>query len=422
MAHVDDRWFATVKGPDGKPVKHKTTRHPANGGNPKANRWRARYLDPDGRERNRSFDTRVKAERFLTEVEHSKIAGSYRDPDAGRVTLRKYAAEWAENYHPDTSRGVHVRTHLAVHIVPALGGHTLEHLAQRPSRIQAWLSALQLAPSAAGQVLITLSAIMRAAVDDGLIARNPCSAASVRLPKPPPRRVTPWTAAQVTTIRAALPARWRAVADCGAGLGLRAGEVFGLAEDAVEFLRRTVHVTRQVKRVNGRLWLSAPKGGRERDVPLPESVSLALAAHIAAHPPVSVTLPWNEPGTKRHGQMVTVRLLFSNPDGGPVVPSIFGGPVWRAARAAAGLDAGGPHQLRHFYASALLAGGVDIKALSEYLGHHDPAITLRIYAHLMPSAEGRALRAIEDALGEAAESASDEDHGPTTALDGENGP
>lgn len=75
------------------------------------------------------------------------------------------------------------------------------------------------------------------------------------------------------------------------------------------------------------------------------------------------------------------------------------------------MTSGGPHQLRHFYASALLAGGVDIKALSEYLGHHDPAVTLRIYAHLMPSAEGRALRAIEDAFAEAR----DQDHGPATA-------
>jgi len=62
--------------------------------------------------------------------------------------------------------------------------------------------------------------------------------------------------------------------------------------------------------------------------------------------------------------------------------------------------------------STSLAGGVDIKALSEYLGHHDPAITLRIYAHLMPSAEGRALRAIEAAFAEA--------DGPSTAQEGGN--
>ena len=49
----------------------------------------------------------------------------------------------------------------------------------------------------------------------------------------------------------------------------------------------------------------------------------------------------------------------------------------------------------------MLAGGVDIKAPSEYLDGRDPAVTLRIYAPLMPTAEGRALRAIEAAFAEA---------------------
>ena len=40
----------------------------------------------------------------------------------------------------------------------------------------------------------------------------------------------------------------------------------------------------------------------------------------------------------------------------------------------------GIHQLRHYYASVMLAGGVSIKELAEYLGHSDPAFTLRVYA------------------------------------------
>ena len=78
MAHIEDRWHRTVEDAHGKPVKERTARYG------KGLRWRARYLDPDGKERNRSFATKVLAEKFLTEVEHSKIAGSYRDPDAGQ--------------------------------------------------------------------------------------------------------------------------------------------------------------------------------------------------------------------------------------------------------------------------------------------------------------------------------------------------
>ncbi|OAH11176.1 tyrosine recombinase XerC [Streptomyces jeddahensis] len=53
------------------------------------------------------------------------------------------------------------------------------------------------------------------------------------------------------------------------------------------------------------------------------------------------------------------------------------------------------HALRHFYASVLLAAGESIKAVSEYLGHANPALTLRVYAHLMPSSQDRTRRAVD---------------------------
>lgn len=52
------------------------------------------------------------------------------------------------------------------------------------------------------------------------------------------------------------------------------------------------------------------------------------------------------------------------------------------------------HALRHFYASVLLDAGESIKAVSQYLGHSDPALTLRGYAHLMPSSRERTQKAV----------------------------
>lgn len=46
--------------------------------------------------------------------------------------------------------------------------------------------------------------------------------------------------------------------------------------------------------------------------------------------------------------------------------------------------------------------GVSIRALADYLGHQDPGFTLRVYAHLMPEAEGRARAAMDAALGSSA--------------------
>jgi hypothetical protein len=62
MAHIEDRWHKTVVGADGKPQKERTSRY-GNG-----LRWRARYLDPDGQERNRSFSRRLDAERFVHQL------------------------------------------------------------------------------------------------------------------------------------------------------------------------------------------------------------------------------------------------------------------------------------------------------------------------------------------------------------------
>lgn len=407
MSHVEDRWYRTVRAADGSTRRVRSPRYG------KGLRWRARYLDPDGAARNRSFPVKALAERFLTEVEHSKMAGTYRDPDAGRVTLRKFAAGWARGFHQDSARGETVRRHLDLHILPALGGVMLAELERRPSMVQQFLSGLKMGHGGAGQVAITLRALLDAALDDGLITRNPAKAGSVRIPRQPQRKVTPWTAGQIEAIRGGLPGRYRAVADCGAGLGLRQGEIFGLAADCVAFLQRKVYVVRQVKRASGRLWFAAPKGGKAREVPLPATVAARLAAHIEAYPPAAVTLPWNEPGSRRHGEPVTAALLFHR-HGAPLHHSTFNTTAWRPARDAAGITEGGLHQLRHCYASVLLAGGVDVKALSEYLGHHDAAITLRVYSHLMPSAEGRALRAVEAAL--------DQHHVPHTSPEQVNGP
>lgn len=78
----------------------------------------------------------------------------------------------------------------------------------------------------------------------------------------------------------------------------------------------------------------------------------------------------------------------------------FNRTAWRPALAKAGVPAGrenGCHALRHYYASVLLHGGTDIKALSEYLGHHSAAFTLSVYCHLMPAAADGARQAIDAA-------------------------
>ncbi|MFE7432905.1 tyrosine-type recombinase/integrase [Streptomyces tendae] len=119
---------------------------------------------------------------------------------------------------------------------------------------------------------------------------------------------------------------------------------------------------------------------------------------------MEITLPWGVP----EGPKVSARSLFTAEQGGMIWRRNFNGKEWKPALAAAGLipDAKedgkydsarehGMHALRHVYASALLDAGENIKAVSEYMGHADPGLTLRGYAHLMPDSRERARRAID---------------------------
>ncbi|MFC4608417.1 tyrosine-type recombinase/integrase [Streptomyces maoxianensis] len=199
-------------------------------------------------------------------------------------------------------------------------------------------------------------------------------------------------------VREGLPSAYRKVVDLGAGCGLRQGEIFGLAVDEVDFLSGVVHVVRQVKMVKAQLVFAPPKGGKLRDVPLPDAVAFALAGHITERPPLELTLLWKTPD----GPPVRASLLFYSRERKPVNRNYFNMRVWKPALARAGViperEVGEPrfvssrehgmHALRHFYASVLLDAGENIKALAEYLGHGDPGFTLRTYTHLIAEQPG----------------------------------
>jgi integrase len=328
--------------------------------------YRVQYRDPAGRMRGKVFDRMQDAKRFRAATEHAmRPGGDWTDPRAGKTTLRTYGdAHLAAQTFDETTREA-VALRLRLHVYPHLGDHQLAAL--RPSVVQAWARGLQqqLAPSYVRVVFANLSAILQAAVDDGVISRNPCRAGSVKPPAPDRRKVVPWPAERVAAVAVALPDRYRATMAVVAGLGLRQGECFGLAVDDVDFLRGVVHVRRQVRIVANRLVFAPPKTGKTRDVPLPESVALRLAAHLEAWPAVAVTLPWREPA----GRPSTARLLFSTRERTALARTYFNGHVWKPALGQAGVPTtreNGMHAARHYYASALLEDGVNIRAVAEY--------------------------------------------------------
>lgn len=408
MGHIEDRWYKTAPGPDGKPRRVKSERFGT------GDRYRVRYIAPDGRERSKSFPDRAKrdAEGFLAGVETDKRRGTFIDPVAGRKPFRVFAEDWLRTHSFDESSRESTEIRVRKHIIPFFLDRPISSI--QPSTVREWDRGLAgvLAVATRSVAFSHLSAILTAAVDDGLIAKNPCSAKSVTQPQPIPRKVVPWRIETVAAIRAGLAPRYRPTVDIGAGCGCRQGEIFGISPDDFDFDGGWLNVRRQVKRVRSRLVFGLPKNDKERQTPLPASVSGVMRAHFNTYPAVPVTLPWEDP---IRGEPVTLRLVFATPRGNAINRTTFNNRSWHPALTAAGIEptrATGMHALRHLFASALLDAGESIKAIAEWLGHSDPAFTLRIYTHLMQSSQGRARRAIDD-LFEGPEGL----YGPETAPD-----
>ncbi len=341
--------------------------------------WRARWRTPEGFSRSKTFRKKADAERFLTTVESSKLLGSYVDPSAGRQSFGDFSRQWLESQTCDPSTMEAMESRFRVHIWPTFERVELRSI--RPSTIQSWLKRLQenCAPRYARVMLANVSAVLGAAVEDGLIPRNPCASRSVRAPAVESKRVTPWSADRVTAVIEAHPDRWRAVAVTAAGCGLRQGEAFGLRVEDVDFLRHRILVRQQVKLLNGRPIIAPPKNRRTREVPLPDTVAAALAEHLRRFAPVD-------------GRIVSTR------ERGLPSRNYYNPHIWKPALRAAGVEPtreNGMHALRHFYASVQLEAGTSIRALADYLGHSDPGFTLRTYTHLMPSSEDRAREAVD---------------------------
>ena len=154
-----------------------------------------------------------------------------------------------------------------------------------------------------------------------------------------------------------------------------------------------VHVRRQLKMVRNRMVYGPAKGGKERRAPLPETIKLRLAEHLrTVQPAAPVTLPWESPD----GKPETATLLLHRD--GKVQGRTAVNAVWLRAVRRVGVPANagtGQHQLRHYYASALLHAGCSVQAVAEYLGHASAVITLTTYAHLMPGSDDRARAAVD---------------------------
>jgi integrase len=175
---------------------------------------------------------------------------------------------------------------------------------------------------------------------------------------------------------------------CAIVLGMRRGELLGLAWSAVDFEAGRLTVRQTLTVINGRLSFERPKTRKSRRVvPLPAVVVDALRAHRERQ----------EKEQAAAGQWADSGLVFTTPDGRPIPPATLG-KQWREIRGRVGLGQLRFHDLRHTAVSLLLALGVPPHIVREIAGHSDIKVTMTVYAHGNLDEHAAALKQLSETL------------------------
>ncbi len=275
-AGVEDRWYRS----DGE----KGSRYAV------GMRWRARYVDGDGREYTKAFSRRVDAQRWIDNIVSEHVTGTWTDPKLSGQTFEALAERWIATKAtraPKTVAGY--RSLLDVLVLPRWGDVPLRDVTFEG--LQQWVSGLSvrgstrfegkgLSASRVIQAHQVVSQVLRYAVKAKHLPANP--AEGIELPRKPEVEQRYLTHEQLHRLAVA-SGRFRTLVLVLGYCGLRFGEAAALRVDDVNLTARRIRVRRSATNVTGTGLVEGPtKNHSARTVPVPQFLAPLIATEIEA--------------------------------------------------------------------------------------------------------------------------------------------
>lgn len=290
-----------------------------------------------------------------------------RSPNPSRQTVSQYLEEW----HRSHRRGIRISTadnyeaNIRRHIDPYIGGIPLAQL--RPADVRRLIDEAErkrLAPGTIHKIITALRTALNAAVGEQIIPYSP--AARVRLPRIDNEPVRPVTHAEADGVRDAVTGTWMEhIVRLLLGSGIRLGEGIALNQSDLELDDGYIRLRKSKTRI--------------RAVAISNDAVDALRSALRVAPRRGPAEPVffapGKPRERMRGTSVSHAL-----------PRLL---------EAHGLPRLTPHGLRHAAATVMLFDGVPMRVIAEQLGHRNPALTARLYAHVVPDQVRDAVRSLE---------------------------
>jgi integrase len=320
--------------------------------------------------------------------------------DRNSITVSAYLDDWIESHAMEIKPRtlLDYRACIRLYVTPRIGNMPIQ--AVRPSTITRLYRDLLTSGGRDSRPLAVptvthLHAVLRkafrdAVIVDGLIAINPVERAKrPRVQAQEPGTV--WTVAQLRAfLNTARQHRLLVFFHLAAYTGARRGELLNLQWSAVDLYDKKITITGSTAVIGGERVTGTTKSGRTRVVSIDEATVAVLRQHKADQ-----TADQLRAGNSWRG--IKDGHVFTTGWGEQIYPDTVTSLMTKLIRAHNSPENGKRprnqlpharlHDLRHIHATTLLLSGVPVHVVAARLGHADPAITLRVYAHVIRAAE-----------------------------------
>ncbi|MCX8495954.1 MAG: site-specific integrase [Akkermansiaceae bacterium] len=363
---VEDRWTKTLRDIDGNTKKVPSAAHGC------GSRWRARYVDVQGREHAQGFARKVDAQAWLDQQVSDQVTGTWTDPTLSGITFGAMAERWLStkaHRAPKTVAGY--QSLLENTVLPRWEKVPLRDV--RFDELQVWITGLSLDGSvrfggrglSASRVRQThqlVGAVMKFAVKSKHLPCNPAD--GIELPKLPDTEQRYLTHEQLYRVAVA-SGRLRTLILLLGYCGLRFGEAAALQVGDVDVEGHRIRVQRSVTNVRKTGLVEGPtKNHKARTVSVPSSVARLLETEITHRDKTALVFQSTRGG---YLTLAQARYRFN-----------------KAVGVVGGIDGVRLHDLRHTCASLAIRAGANVKVVQKLLGHKSATLTLDRYGHLFP--------------------------------------
>jgi integrase len=336
------------------------------------------YYDAAGRRRWETIGPNLhEARQVLAERMWERRNAKFR-LDRQPITMKEFAAKWNEDYvtvqvqlgRMKESSAESCRSRARLHVVPFFGQMRLDAITLPHVReFMKALLAKQLSPKTVLNVMVVLKEMLKHAVQWGYLDASPAQYAE--RPRGEEQEMQILTPPEIRRLLDAADEPVCTLILCAVLTGMRRGELLGLQWEDVDLEGHRIFVRRALWRGK----FVTPKSRRSRrTIDLAPTLRAALAR-----------LPSRFQGG----------LVFCNEDGSPIDPDNFAHRDWARVLRRAELRRMRFHDLRHTYASLLIAQGAHPKYIQAQLGHASIQTTLDRYGHLMPDAHAAEARKLD---------------------------